>query len=96
MKAFSFAEAALTTSIFPRFLLDTGRVWGLMTCRSCVLRYPWRCVTTRARRADDTMALLIFNLLAIVIVVLALVALGMLGPIIFRRALAAIRATFRS
>ncbi|HEV7959547.1 MAG TPA: hypothetical protein VGP01_00840 [Rhizomicrobium sp.] len=42
------------------------------------------------------MALLIFNLLAIVIVVLALVALGMLGPIIFRRALAAIRATFRS
>ena len=96
MKAFSFAEAALTTSIFPRFLLDTGRVWGLMTCRSCVLRYPWRCVTTRARRADDTMALLIFNLLAIVIVVLALAALGMFGPAILRWALAAIRTAFRS
>jgi hypothetical protein len=42
------------------------------------------------------MALLIFNFLAIVIGALALAALGILGPIIFRRALAAIRATFRS
>jgi len=42
------------------------------------------------------MALLIFNLLAIVIGVLALAALGMVGPTILRRALAAIRATFRS
>jgi len=42
------------------------------------------------------MALLIFNLLAIVIAILALAALGMLGPTIFRRALAALRATFRS
>jgi hypothetical protein len=42
------------------------------------------------------MALVIFNLLAIVIVVLALAALGMFGPAIFRWALAAIRTTFRS
>jgi hypothetical protein len=42
------------------------------------------------------MALLIFNLLAIVIVVLALAALSMFGPTIFRRTLAALRAAFRS
>jgi hypothetical protein len=42
------------------------------------------------------MALLIFNLLAIVIVILALAALGMFGPAIFRWAITAIRAAFRS
>jgi hypothetical protein len=52
--------------------------------------------TRETRRADNTMAIFIFNFLAIVIGGLALAALGMFGAPILRRALAALRATFRS
>ncbi|HEX4104788.1 MAG TPA: hypothetical protein VHX92_01025 [Rhizomicrobium sp.] len=41
------------------------------------------------------MALVIFNLMAIVIIVLALVALWTFGPAMVRWALAALRAAFR-
>ena len=44
----------------------------------------------------DPMAVVIFNLLAIVIGVLAVAALGMFGPAIFRWAVTAIRTAFRS
>lgn len=42
------------------------------------------------------MADLIFNLLAIVILVLAVAALAMFGPALLRRAFAAVRALIRS
>lgn len=42
------------------------------------------------------MAELVFNLLAIVIVVLALTALGLFGPAVLRRAVRAVRAAFRA
>jgi hypothetical protein len=56
-------------------------------------RRPPRRIT---RRADNAMAVFIFNFLAIVIGGLALAALGIFGAPILRRALAALRATFLS